>query len=98
MSHDLTRFDDVDDVETEEDDMAQAQASLKSPVKKSSKSSASKGDASLSYRDGYYRVRKSWEDIDSQLGAFSMLENAKSVCKPGYNIYDAKGNAVYMMP
>lgn len=96
--HDLTRFDNVDDVETEEDDMAQAQASLKSPVKKSSKSSASKGDASLSYRDGYYRVRKSWEDIDSQLGAFSMLENAKSVCKPGYNVYDAKGNAVYTMP
>ncbi|MCI9546315.1 MAG: hypothetical protein HFH60_06470 [Lachnospiraceae bacterium] len=92
--HDLTRFDDVEGVEEEE--QSQVKASIESPVKKSS---ASKGGAGgLSYRDGYYRVRKSWTDIDDQLGAFSVLENAKSVCKPGYNVYDSKGNVVYTQP
>lgn len=94
--HDLTRFDDVEYVEESEDeDMPQAQARVKAPVKKPSQS---QGSAGLSYRDGYYRVRKSWTDIDDQLGAFSVLENAKSVCKPGYSVYDAKGNVVYTMP
>ena len=42
-----------------------------------------------------YRVRKSWEDKDSQLGAYSVLDNAKKACKDGYSVYDSKGNKVY---
>ena len=43
----------------------------------------------------YYRVRKSWTDAASQLGAFASLENAKSACKAGYTVYDDNGKAVY---
>lgn len=42
-----------------------------------------------------YRVRKSWEDAKSQLGAYSVLENAKAACKDGYTVYDESGKAVY---
>ena len=43
----------------------------------------------------YYRVRKSWTDAASQLGAFTSLENAKSACEAGYTVYDDNGKAVY---
>lgn len=42
-----------------------------------------------------YRVRKSWDDTKSQLGAFKILDNAKKACKEGYSVYDSKGNVVY---
>lgn len=42
-----------------------------------------------------YRVRKSWKDEKSQLGAYSVLENAKAACKDGYTVYDESGKAVY---
>lgn len=42
-----------------------------------------------------YRVRKSWSDAGSQLGAYSNLENAKKICKDGYFVFDNKGNIVY---
>lgn len=42
-----------------------------------------------------YRVRKSWGDAKSQIGAFSDLANAKRACKPGYTVYDSNGRAVY---
>ncbi|WP_419078414.1 N-acetylmuramoyl-L-alanine amidase [Phascolarctobacterium faecium] len=42
-----------------------------------------------------YRVRKSWGDAKSQIGAYSVLENAKAACKDGYTVYDASGKAVY---
>ncbi|MGN0607159.1 MAG: N-acetylmuramoyl-L-alanine amidase [Oscillospiraceae bacterium] len=42
-----------------------------------------------------YRVRKSWSDAKSQIGAFSSLENAKKVCKAGYYVFDGKGKVVY---
>lgn len=42
-----------------------------------------------------YRVRKSWTDAKSQLGAFTSLDNAKKVCKDGYKVYDSKGQEVY---
>ena len=43
----------------------------------------------------YYRVRKSWADAASQLGAYTNLENAKKACKDGYTVYDWNGVAVY---
>lgn len=42
-----------------------------------------------------YRVRKSWSDAKSQIGAFSSLDNAKKACKPGHYVFDANGNVVY---
>lgn len=45
-----------------------------------------------------YRVRKSWSDAGSQLGAFSILDNAKKACKSGYSVFDSKGNVVYSAP
>lgn len=47
-----------------------------------------------------YRVRKSWEDADSQLNAYTKLENAKAEAEghPGYNVYDASGRLIYAGP
>ena len=43
-----------------------------------------------------YRVRKSWDDGKSQVGAFESLENAKiSADVNGMNVYDNVGNLVY---
>ena len=42
-----------------------------------------------------YRVRKSWSDAKSQIGAFASLDNAKKVCKSGYSVFDGNGNVVY---
>ena len=42
-----------------------------------------------------YRVRKSWKDAASQIGAYKTLANAKKACKAGYSVFDSKGNAVY---
>ena len=45
--------------------------------------------------DGYYRVRKTWKDTKSQLGAYIVLDNAKNNCPVGYTVYDSNGKAVY---
>lgn len=42
-----------------------------------------------------YRVRKTWDDAKSQLGAFGLLENAKKACKAGYKVFDKSGDVVY---
>ncbi len=42
-----------------------------------------------------YRVRKSWEDASSQMGAYTVLENAIKACRDGYSVYDNDGNVVY---
>ena len=42
-----------------------------------------------------YRVRKSWFDAKSQIGAFSSLENARRACKVGYAVFDNCGKRVY---
>lgn len=46
----------------------------------------------------YYRIRKSWKDANSQIGAYTVLANAKKDCKPGYAVYDWNGKAVYTVP
>lgn len=45
----------------------------------------------------YYRVRKSWDDTKSQLGAYTVLANAKAMADkhPGYEVYDWNGRQVY---
>lgn len=45
----------------------------------------------------YYRVRRSWDDPKSQLGAYTVLENAikKADENPGYYVFDESGKVVY---
>ena len=42
---------------------------------------------------GYYRVRETWEDAASQLGAFRLLANAmaKADANPGYFVFSNEG-------
>lgn len=44
-----------------------------------------------------YRVRKTWKDAASQLGAFTSLSSAKKLAdkNSGYEVYDEKGKMVY---
>lgn len=44
-----------------------------------------------------YRIRLTWDDAKSQVGAFSVLDNAKTDCNnhPGYSVFDESGNNVY---
>ena len=42
-----------------------------------------------------YRVRKTWTDSKSQIGAYVVLDNAKKNCPSGYSVYDEAGKAVY---
>lgn len=46
-------------------------------------------------RPQMYRVRKSWADVSSQLGAFTNLQNAIRICKDGYYVFDSSGKVVY---
>ena len=45
----------------------------------------------------WYRLRKTWADAKSQLGAYTILENAKKACdaNPGYSVFDETGKAIY---
>ena len=42
-----------------------------------------------------YRVRKTWVDVNSQLGAFADVEGAKKLCRLGYKVFDPEGNVVF---
>ena len=46
---------------------------------------------------GYYRVRKSWSDAKSQLGAYRVLANAKKQAdeNPGYYVFANDGTHIY---
>ena len=46
---------------------------------------------------GYYRVRETWDDAASQLGAFRLLANAmaKADANPGYFVFSNEGEAIY---
>lgn len=46
-------------------------------------------------KDELYRVRKSWADASSQIGAFAVLDNAIHACKEGYKVFDKNGVVVY---
>lgn len=44
-----------------------------------------------------YRVRKTWADSKSQIGAYKILDNAKKACDQhkGYSVFDENGKVVY---
>lgn len=48
-----------------------------------------------------YRVRKTWADAKSQIGAYYELVNAKNACNgagEGYHVFDEEGKIVYSAP
>ena len=46
--------------------------------------------------DGLYRVRKTWVDAKSQVGAYRIFENARlKADETGLTVYDSTGKAVY---
>lgn len=49
------------------------------------------------HKDELYRVRKSWADSKSQIGAYVSLKWAKRTADqhPGYGVYDSSGKCVY---
>lgn len=42
-----------------------------------------------------YRIRKSWEDAASQIGAYKVLDYAIAACVDGYAVFDKDGKQVY---
>lgn len=42
-----------------------------------------------------YRIRKTWADAASQIGAYTNLEYAKAACADGYAVFDAAGIQVW---
>ena len=42
-----------------------------------------------------YRVRRTWADKDSQIGAFADLAKAKAACPVGYSVFDPVGKEIY---
>ena len=42
-----------------------------------------------------YRIRLSWKDEGSQLGAYEVLQNAKNACPTGYKVFDKDGKVVF---
>lgn len=46
-------------------------------------------------RQQLYRIRRSWENAASQVGAYSSREAAIAQCPPGYRVFDAAGSVVF---
>lgn len=46
---------------------------------------------------GYFRVRKTWDNANTQIGAFKQKENAIDLCKQntGYKVFDNFGKEIY---
>lgn len=42
-----------------------------------------------------YRIRKTWADAASQIGAYTNLDYAKAACPSGYAVYDTAGTQVW---
>ena len=45
----------------------------------------------------WYRVRKSWKDAASQIGAYKVYDNAVNNCPAGYAVFNDNGEALYRM-
>lgn len=73
--------------------VAQTLAEYFGMVKAGTSSTASKPASATEI----YRVRKTWDNAKSQLGAFANLNNAKNKTdnNPGYSVFNSKGEKVY---
>ena len=81
---------------------AEKHAETPAPVKQETtkKTTVKKEDAVISPTPSIsYRIRKSADDSDTQIGAFSDIEKAKayaaSHAADGYKVYDMSGNVVF---
>ena len=81
-------------------DLAKLRKDVKAAMSGSSSSSSSSSTSTPSAPSSttMYRIRKSWTDASSQIGAYSSLENAKKAWKEGYFVFDSNGNVVYPKP
>lgn len=43
-----------------------------------------------------YRVRTTWDNARSQIGAYRNFENAVKACLEGFSVFDSKGNVVHI--
>lgn len=76
--------------------LAKKEAKLIADYFKIKKKEEPKKEESKEEQDSkYYRVRKTWSDSKSQIGAYNVLENAKKACKEGYSVYDWTGKKIY---
>lgn len=59
--------------------------------------SSTNSPANTEQTDELYRVRKSWDDSKSQIGAYKNLNYAKDACNknPGYIVFNSSGVVVY---
>lgn len=67
-------------------------------LKKKKKTTPKKETATITTaKTKIYRVRKTWKDEKSQIGAYKVLKNAKELAdkNPGYEVYDENGKVVY---
>ena len=83
--------------------MAEAEAAaladyygMKQTLNQAAEEKPSVSDAAASAEAAtWYRVRKSWEDSKSQLGAYRVKDNAVKNCPEGYSVFDEAGKAIY---
>lgn len=69
---------------------------MKQTLNQAAEEAPSTSDAAASAEAAtWYRVRKSWTDSKSQLGAFRVKDNAVKNCPEGYSVFDEAGKAVY---
>lgn len=54
-----------------------------------------KPSTSTTAKKEIYRVRKTWKDAKSQIGAYYDLLNAKKACKPGYAVFNSQGKVMF---
>lgn len=76
-------------------DVSKAINGVSTSKSSSSSSSKSKSSTSSSSSKELYRVRKTWKDASSQIGAYESLKSAKKACKTGYSVFDSNGKVIY---
>lgn len=78
--------------------MATVRADVAKLMNATSSSASSNNSNSSTTKIQLYRIRKTWADSKTQMGAYSSLENAKNACdKLGgdYKVFDAEGKIIY---
>ena len=87
----------MDDVRNDVEALLDSQIA-NTPLDEENKIEEEKANTLSSTNVQMYRVRKTWEDSKSQVGAYTNLDNAKQACdKAGkdYEVYNSQGVAIY---
>ena len=78
--------------------MATVRADVAKLMNATASSTSSNTPNSSTTKIQLYRIRKTWADSKTQMGAYSSLENAKNACDKlggNYKVFDAEGKIVY---